>query len=321
MKQTAENIHLLWVCLPKEAGLLSKQSDEVKTKIAPSFILMLIASRLANIVWFEWTGSVPDGLFWAKLCLFAAAAWYFYYTKKNLYLGRLAMVLALVVSVEKGAAVLESLPVWRSFFDYGTFYGAFASPVLLKLCAALIVVLFLRALFGSFREVFLCKGDLSVFAEPIPFLNIKKNQIRWGRLALISGLLISLGTIVLTMVTVTGFGALAGADRLVAFFPAVVLLALINSFSEGVIFRSGVLGPLHRVLPKKELLYLGAAFFGIAHYYGAPSGVLGVFMSGVLGWFLCRSMYETSGFFSSWLIHFLQDVAIFSTFVLLIDFG
>ena len=68
-------------------------------------------------------------------------------------------------------------------------------------------------------------------------------------------------------------------------------------------------------LPKGAVVMASAAFFGMAHYYGAPSGVIGVVMSGVLGWFLARAMFETRGFLAPWIIHFLQDVVIFSTIV------
>lgn len=62
---------------------------------------------------------------------------------------------------------------------------------------------------------------------------------------------------------------------------------------------------------------VAAAFFVVAHYYGAPGGIIGVIMSGVLGWYMCRSMYETRGFVAAWIIHFSQDVVIFSTIAVL----
>jgi len=69
------------------------------------------------------------------------------------------------------------------------------------------------------------------------------------------------------------------------------------------------------------VLFIAAMIFGIGHYYGAPSGIVGVVMSGLLGWYLSRSMYETKGFVSSWIIHFLQDVVIFATILLLGNFS
>lgn len=39
-------------------------------------------------------------------------------------------------------------------------------------------------------------------------------------------------------------------------------------------------------------------------------------MAGLLGWLLAKSVLETNGIFWVWGIHFLQDVVIFSAFVL-----
>ena len=76
------------------------------------------------------------------------------------------------------------------------------------------------------------------------------------------------------------------------------------------------MGPLREVLSKNHVVLISAAFFGLAHYYGAPSGIVGVAMSTLLGWYMCTSMYETNGFVSAWVIHFMQDVVIFSTIIM-----
>jgi len=51
---------------------------------------------------------------------------------------------------------------------------------------------------------------------------------------------------------------------------------------------------------------------GIGHYFGVPYGVVGVIMASFLGWMLGKAMLETRGFFWAWLIHFVQDVLIFT---------
>ena len=106
-------------------------------------------------------------------------------------------------------------------------------------------------------------------------------------------------------------------DNLIKYIPFVVIFALLNSLCEGIVYRSAILGSLKSVLPKNQLMIIAAMIFGIAHYYGAPSGIVGVIMSFLLGWYLCRSMYETKGFVSSWIIHFMQDIVIFATILLL----
>jgi hypothetical protein len=63
---------------------------------------------------------------------------------------------------------------------------------------------------------------------------------------------------------------------------------------------------------QRQALYRVAAYFGIAHFYGVPYGVVGVLLAGFLGWILAKSMQETRGLFWAWFIHFWQDVWIFS---------
>lgn len=73
-----------------------------------------------------------------------------------------------------------------------------------------------------------------------------------------------------------------------------------------------LLGTLNGVIPPRQALLLTSVFFGLAHYYGVPYGILGVVMSTFLGWILGKAMLETRGFFWAWFIHFCQNVAIFS---------
>ena len=46
------------------------------------------------------------------------------------------------------------------------------------------------------------------------------------------------------------------------------------------------------------------------------AGIVGALMAGLLGWLLAKSVLETSGIFWAWLIHFLQDVVIYSAFIM-----
>jgi len=94
--------------------------------------------------------------------------------------------------------------------------------------------------------------------------------------------------------------------------PVVLLLALMNSFSEEMNYRASQLAVLQGVLSNPHALLITAAYFGIGHYYGVPYGIVGVLMAGILGWLLGKSMLETKGSFWAWFIHFLQDVMIFS---------
>jgi membrane protease YdiL (CAAX protease family) len=138
-------------------------------------------------------------------------------------------------------------------------------------------------------------------------------------LAFISGFAIAGGTILLTLITVTGFSFPVGlGERWFKAFPWIILLALGNSLSEGILFRNTLLSVLKGVVLVSTAVLIAASFFGVAHYYGAPRGLLGVVMSSVLGYFLCRSMVDTRGMVAPWFIHFMQDLVIFSTMVMLL---
>ncbi len=100
--------------------------------------------------------------------------------------------------------------------------------------------------------------------------------------------------------------------RALPFLPAVFIAAALNAFNEEMTYKASFLSVLENVVGKHQALLLMAAYFGVAHFYGVPYGVIGVLMAGFLGWFLGKSMLETRGLWWAWFIHFLQDVLIFA---------
>lgn len=292
----------------------------MQKKLIFVLVLTLIASMLPDILVRETTGGLPFWWFAAKAALLVAVTLYLFTGTAERNLARYGFVLTTILAIQAIAAQTETSSWWTSLFPPVGFSGQFGGAVLLKFLGVVPVVGVLLLLYRSPRRVYLVKGDLSARASSIPWLGIEGGQISWGRLSIISALLIATGTTLLTILTVTGFAQPPNLAQLPPLLPLIVLLALVNSFSEGVIYRSAVLGPLYEVLPKAHLVIVAAAFFGVAHYYGAPGGILGIFMSGLLGWYMCRSMYETQGFVTAWVIHFFQDIVIFSTIAILGSF-
>lgn len=282
-------------------------------------ILTLITSILPDIILREWFHRVPTILPSVKVIILFLAFLLFQYLK-NSKISKYILVLTVIVIVELLTKFIASSSLWQVTFDKNSFVGNFGGSILLKVIGIIPVVAVLIALFKSPKEVFISKGDFSVKVEEIKWLSIKKDKISWRKLTIISATLISIGTALLTIGTVTGTSANLNTNNLIKYFPFAVVFAILNSLCEGIVYRNAVLGSLKNVLPKNELIFIAAMFFGIAHYYGAPSGMVGVAMSGVLGWFLTRSMYETKGFVSSWIIHCMQDIVIFSTILLLGNF-
>jgi membrane protease YdiL (CAAX protease family) len=289
----------------------------MRTKLAWVAALTLVASLAPDIVVLETARSLPAWWFPAKAALLLAGALALQLLARERAVAGYGLVLAAVVAMQWVTVQVGGTAWWTTLFPTGTFEGAFGGSIALKLLTLAPVVVVMLLVTGSPRAAYLTPGDLHVKASAIGWLSIRADTIAWGRLAILSGLAIALGTLLLTLLTVTGFALPPNLDRLWPLLPLIVVLALANSFAEGVVYRSAVLGPLAGALPNGTVVLVSAAFFGIAHFYGAPSGVIGVVMSGVLGWFLARATVDTRGFLAAWIIHFLQDVVIFSAIVLL----
>jgi membrane protease YdiL (CAAX protease family) len=97
----------------------------------------------------------------------------------------------------------------------------------------------------------------------------------------------------------------------VPILPSILFYAALNAFNEEMTYRSPVLATLEPVGGSKQALWTAAYFFGIAHYFGTPGGLLGGILSIFMGWILGRGMVETRGLLWAWWIHFLADIAIF----------
>lgn len=97
-----------------------------------------------------------------------------------------------------------------------------------------------------------------------------------------------------------------------ALLPFVFLFSATNAWSEEIFSRFVIIAGLDGKLKRDTICLLSAAIFGIPHFFfGTPSGLFGVLMSGILGWFLAKSVVETRGLGWALVIHFLQDVMIF----------
>lgn len=283
----------------------------VKASIAA--LLTFIASLLPDLLFREFMGYLPEWWLVGKIGLLLAVSLLFHVGFRETVLAGFGVVLSVVVAMQIFFGQAQG---WMQYlYPPESFIGQFGVAVLLKVLGIIPVVGVLLLLYKSPREVYLVWGNLSHKALAIPWLGIPGGAIAWGRLAVVSGLLIAAGTILLSLLTLTVLSQTATFNSLLQFFPLILLMALANSFSEGVVYRNAVLGPLTAVIPKGPLMLIAGFFFGVAHFYGIPSGVLGVLAASALGWYMCRSMYETRGFAAAWIIHFCQDVVIFSTVV------
>ncbi len=153
-------------------------------------------------------------------------------------------------------------------------------------------------------------GDLQNHIGKISWLGITGNE-SWLEIALSIGVFITLGTGLFMFFQLKKLKTKFYLD--LSIFKWVILFSATNAFSEEAIFRVGIVSPLLDQLSIPAILIISAAMFGLPHYFGQPSGIIGVVMAGFLGWFLAMSLVETQGVFIAWAIHFVQDVVIISS--------
>ncbi|MFB9328253.1 CPBP family intramembrane glutamic endopeptidase [Paenibacillus aurantiacus] len=175
----------------------------------------------------------------------------------------------------------------------------------------LILIAIVAAMTGKAGMSYLNLSNRDGRIRPEPWIGLKANASdTWKNVGRNMAVVITSVTAV-----VIYFQVIHGERVSLDLFPGLSLIAvfaLMNAFSEEVIFRFSFVAVVHRFgYSPYAAQGLAAATFGIVHYFGTPGGIPGVLMAGYIGWLLAKSMIETKGFFWALTIHFLQDVVIF----------
>jgi len=159
------------------------------------------------------------------------------------------------------------------------------------------------------RDLFLRRGDLAAPAQPIPFLWPRK-PIPWTLFGPV--LLVVFGIALPLFLYFTVHPDFSAGARILHFAPWILGVAALNAANEEFQFRNVLLAHLRNIVTPGEAALLTAVLFGLGHYYGQPSGPIGVLMAGFAGWIWAKSMIETRGSAWAFLIHMVQDIVIFS---------
>ncbi|HEX4641284.1 MAG TPA: CPBP family intramembrane glutamic endopeptidase [Chthoniobacterales bacterium] len=184
--------------------------------------------------------------------------------------------------------------------------------LLLRLFTLSGVVLVSLTLIGSGltrRDLFLGIGNPAAPAHPIRFLGLRK-PVPWTWLG--PAFIVIFAVFLAPYLYLTVDPNFRLSDRIVRIFPWSFAVAVLNAASEEFQFRCVLLAHLRGIFRPAEAVLLTSVFFGIGHYYGQPSGPLGVLMAGFAGWIWARSMIDTGGGLWAFLIHMVQDVVILS---------
>jgi membrane protease YdiL (CAAX protease family) len=273
----------------------------------------VIGSTLPEIIWQESGHQVSCWFTTAESLLILAAALLAIWIPSLRDITRFLIAVA-ILNLAWGciSPTLAGLSSVRAVTD-NTSWGArlFLSRIF-TLSGAILVSLTLIGSGITRRDLFLCRGDLAAPAEPIPFLGLRR-PVPWTWLG--PAIMLVFALVLSPYLYLTVHPNFKFGERIIRTFPWSVAVALLNAASEEFQFRSILLAHLRSVLRPAETILLTAVFFGLGHYYGQPSGALGVLMAGFAGWIWARSMIETGGGVWAFLIHVVQDLVIFTFLV------
>ncbi len=219
------------------------------------------------------------------------------------------VIIAATLLVSSGA-VIDKIELQ---LHHNTFINGLAKYQLYALMVGL-VTMALFLLINPESKQLLGLGKLSTIAAKERWLGVN-GKTTWLKNGLQLLLFISMATGVFMFLGVKYTNSLNNFQWW--FVPLVLLFSLTNSFTEEIIFRYGIIAGLDKQYAKLVILIVSAVLFGLPHYFGNPSGVTGVVMSGVLGYILCKATIETKGISMSWFIHFVQDVIIFTAMMMM----
>jgi len=94
--------------------------------------------------------------------------------------------------------------------------------------------------------------------------------------------------------------------------PIIIFAALLNSFSEEVMFRTSFISVSHEVVGKGQSIWMAALFFGSAHYIcSQPNLLFGAVITTFLGWVLGKCMFESRSILLPWFMHFVLNAVTF----------
>jgi membrane protease YdiL (CAAX protease family) len=288
---------------------LSISQTSQRNLVLSAWAILLATSTLPNILWTELVGGTTTWLLWIKVILLGSLIAGSFALPALRSLRAFCIVILAIYLAEHAAFRLSSTTLWQSWFAGMPFTIDMLGIQLRRVAVSLVMIAVLLGQGFKREQFFLRLGDLRAPFQPVRWLGFSKPE-PWTHYGWRFVVFISLGLLVFLVI-----GGRPGPDffrMALPFLPAVLGLAAMNAWGEEVTYRAALLAPLEGVVGPRQALYLTAAFFGLAHFYGVPYGVVGVIMSAFLGWLLGKAMLETRGLFWAWLIHFFQDILIFT---------
>lgn len=220
-----------------------------------------------------------------------------------------ALALLAITAGSYGVERIEQSAAWMHAFAHGKSYVAALARAGAQVLPCGLLALTLIGSGLARRDVFVTTGDMSA---PSP-LTIGGRAVRWTWLGPLIALVLAAGLVIQLTLTL-GVGV-AILSRALGALPLAMVFAAVNAAQEEFQFRAVLLARLRPVVGATQALLITSALFGLAHWFGHPSGPSGVLMAAFAGYVWGRSMIDTGGAVWAWLIHAVQDIVIFTFFV------
>ncbi|NJD59366.1 MAG: hypothetical protein C3F13_02435 [Anaerolineales bacterium] len=277
-----------------------------------TWAVVMLVSDLTDAVWQALAGTPPAGLFWAKFCFLAvilliSLAWKPIQIVRPFFFLLMVLLLAL-----EGMGWVMGTATYKQWAEQVGWLAAMVGFQALKLAVTAIMVVTLLLIGKRWKDFFFSFGHI---AAPVKDTQNKKptskQSMTWWMLAIILGIIIA--PLTLLFFGMSGLPSAEIVTQAAPIFPAVLLFALINAFSEETQFRAALLGDAQVIVGPGQAIWLTAVFFGFAHYFGgAPAGVPGVLITGALGALFAWCMLGSKSLLPAWFIHFCQNVIIYA---------
>ena len=186
---------------------------------------------------------------------------------------------------------------------------AFLGERLLRIGAVVVMIAVLLAMGLRRHEFYLAVGDIRATAEP---MRIPRHPEPWTKLGR-NYAIISVGLLLVFLIPALQPSLAELSIGLVAF---AAVCAALNAFAEEFLYRAALIPHVLPLFGKSATLLLLPAWFGLAHWFGIPSGLTGVLLAAIGAWFFTRSMIETRGIAWAWFLHFLADFTVYLVLLL-----
>lgn len=274
-----------------------------------AWAVTLLVSALPEVACLTMGVTMPGWLSLGKLGLLLALAVVALGSKRLRPLFSFSVVMFAFFGLSELRPLINfSWPALQSVFGGNAFDSRMQAEQTGKLAVACGMIVTLLLLGYKRREFFLARGDLRAPIRPVPLLGFPKPD-PWPWFGLQWAIYIAAGLGVMLYLSLRPTGPLL--LKVVPMLPSILFYAALNAFNEELTYRAPMLATLEPVSGSQPALWMSACFFGIAHYFGTPGGLVGGIASIFMGWILGKGMVETRGLFWSWWIHFLSDIVIF----------